>query len=117
MKNWKTTILTAVFAAIAASGLAPAEPHASLYQRLGGMPAIRAVVDDLVSRILADERVNKWFAHAASDPANAAAYKQKLADFCARAPGDPATTRGADIVTAHKGRGVTAKHSMPWWRT
>jgi hemoglobin len=109
MSNWKTTILTAVLAAITASGMAAAEPHASLYQRLGGMPAIRAVVDDLVNRILADERVNKWFAHAASDPASAAAYKQKLADFLCQGTGGPCQYTGVDIVTAHKGRGVTGE--------
>lgn len=107
MQNWKSTILTAALAAITVSGLAAAEPHASLYQRLGGMPAIRAVVDDLVSRILADERINKWFAHAASDPANATAYKEKLADFLCQGTGGPCRYTGADIVTAHKGRGVT----------
>jgi hemoglobin len=108
MKNYKTTILTAVLAAITVSGLGAAE-HASLYQRLGGMPAIRAVVDDLVSRILADERVNKWFAHAASDPATAEAYKRKLADFLCEGTGGPCQYTGADIVTAHKGRGVTGE--------
>jgi len=75
MKNWKTKILTATLAALTVSGLAAAEPHASLYRRLGGMPAIRAVKDDLVSRILADERVRKWSAHAAVDRANAAAKR------------------------------------------
>lgn len=109
MKNWKTTIMTAVLAAITVSGLAAAEPHASLYLRLGGMPAIRAAVDDLVSRILADERVNKWFAHAASDPANAEAYKRRLADFLCQGAGGPCQYNGPDIVTAHKGSGVTGE--------
>src|ERR1039457_5126339 len=110
MKNWKTTILTAaLLAAITVSGLAAAEPHASLYQRLGGMPAIRAVVDDLVSRILADERVNKWFAHAASDPANAAAYKRSLADFLCQGTGGPCQYTGPAIVTPHTVPGGTGE--------
>jgi hemoglobin len=109
MKNWRTTILTVGMAAITVSFLAAAEPHASLYQRLGGMPAIRAVVDDLVSRILADERVNKWFAHAAVDPANAAAYKENLADFLCQSAGGPCRYAGVDMVTAHKGRAITSQ--------
>ncbi len=40
-------------------------PPVSLYERLGGIAAIRAVVEDLVGGILADNRVNRWFAHAA----------------------------------------------------
>jgi hemoglobin len=109
MKKWKkrqTTIAAAALTALCVSTLA-AEVHGSLYQRLGGMPAIRAVVDDLVTRILADERVNKWFAHAAADPAKATAYKEKLADFLCQSTGGPCQYAGPDIVTAHKGRAVT----------
>ncbi|HLK66927.1 MAG TPA: group 1 truncated hemoglobin [Bryobacteraceae bacterium] len=79
----------------------------NLYQRLGGMPAIQAVVDDLVTRILADERVNRYFAHAGADPENARAYKAKLADFICQATGGPCKYAGADMVTAHAGRGIT----------
>jgi len=47
----------------------------TLYERLGGQPAVQAVASGLVDRILADNRINKWFAHAASTPENTAAYK------------------------------------------
>jgi hemoglobin len=107
MKNWKSTILAAALAAGLASGQTAVKTQENLYQRLGGMPAIRAVVDDLVGRILADDRVNGWFAHAASDPAIAAAYKAKLADFLCQGTGGPCKYTGADLVTAHRGRGVT----------
>jgi hypothetical protein len=46
----------------------------SLYDRLGGMRAIHAVVDDLTGRTLAD-----------ADPRRAAAYKANLADFLCQA--------------------------------
>jgi hemoglobin len=88
---------------------AEADRPAPLFDRLGGMPAVRAVVDDLVNRILADDRVNKWFAHAASDPERAAAYKVKLADFVCLATGGPCKYAGMDMVAAHTGRGVTAE--------
>jgi hemoglobin len=107
MKTWKTTILAAGLGAGMAWGETASEQHASLYERLGGMPAIRAVVDDLVSRVLADNRVNQWFLHLASDPAKAAAYKAKFADFLCQGTGGPCKYTGADIVAAHKGRGVT----------
>jgi hemoglobin len=99
MKTWKPIVLAAGMAAVISSGLIAAEPHASLYERLGGMPAIRAVVDDLVGRILADQRANHWFAHAA--------YKAKLADFICQGTGGPCHYTGADIVSAHRGRGIT----------
>jgi hemoglobin len=79
----------------------------SLYERLGGMPAVRAVVDDLVARILADGRINRWFEHAASSPEAALAYKTKLADFVCQASGGPCHYTGKDMEMAHKGRGIT----------
>ena len=107
MKKWSVLVLVAGMMASNSPRLAAEESRATLYDRLGGMTAIRAVVDDLVGRILADERVNQWFAHAASSPEIAAAYKAKLADFICQGTGGPCQYKGADIVSAHKGRGVT----------
>jgi hemoglobin len=109
MKTLTSTILALAFCGYCVSPVAAADGDrpASLFQRLGGMPAIEAVVDDFVGRILADDRVNQFFAHAASDPANARAYKAKLADFICQATGGPCKYAGADMFTAHRGRGVT----------
>jgi hemoglobin len=88
---------------------AEVDRSASLYNRLGGMPAIQAVVDDLMARMLGDARVNRWFAHAAADPERSNAYKAKLADFVCQATGGPCKYAGTDMVAAHKGRGITAE--------
>jgi len=108
MKNCRVLILAAMAASFG-PGMRAAdnEQPASLYQRLGGLPAIQAVVDDFVTRILADERVNRWFAHAAADPENARAYKAKLADFICQGTGGPCKYTGAGMFAAHKDRGVT----------
>jgi hemoglobin len=106
MKNWKAFMVVAGMTTCITSGFA-VDDSASLYDRLGGMPAIRSVVEDFVVRILADERVNKWFAHAGSDPEKAAAYKSSLADFICHNTGGPCQYMGPDMLTAHKGRGIT----------
>ncbi len=106
------TILTAALSAAFLMGalVMPANAQTkSLYERLGGMPAIRAVVDDFVSRILADTRVNGWFAHAANNPANAAAYKAALADFLCQATGGACKYAGRDMGSVHKGRRITGE--------
>ncbi|HTS27836.1 MAG TPA: group 1 truncated hemoglobin [Bryobacteraceae bacterium] len=109
MRTLTATLLVAGVAVLAASRLPAADSDrpASLYQRLGGRPAIEAVVDDLVSRILADDRVNTYFAHAGSSREAADAYKSKLADFICQATGGPCKYMGADITAAHQGRGIT----------
>jgi hemoglobin len=104
----RNLIATAVAALVLISGGRAADTEKPLYERLGGKPAIQAVAADLVDRILLDGRVNRWFAHAASSPENTALYKAKLSDFLCQSLGGPCKYSGLDMVTAHKGRGVTA---------
>jgi hemoglobin len=80
----------------------------SLYDRLGGRPAVQAVASGLVDRILIDNRVNKWFTHAAASTENTNAYKTKLTDFICVSVGGPCKYTGLDMISAHKGRGVTS---------
>jgi hemoglobin len=109
MNGFRTAILGFGMTVVMLSGLTAEEAHASLYQRLGGMPAIRAVVDDYFVRIMADERVNKWFAHAASDPERGELYKSMLADFICQGTGGPCKYTGPDMQAAHRGRGITGE--------
>jgi hemoglobin len=91
----------------AASRAQGADAGKSLYERLGGQPAVQAVANGLVDRILKDERVNHWFAHAAASAANTAEYKAKLASFLCVGVGGPCKYTGLDMMAAHRGRGVT----------
>jgi hemoglobin len=93
---------------LAGGPLTAAGDEATLYERLGGKPAVTAVASGLVDRILQDARVNAWFARAAASPENAAAYKAKLYDFVCQATGGPCTYTGQDMITAHRGRRVTS---------
>jgi len=102
-----TITVCGLLAALTLTANAADGPKGTLYERLGGMPAVRAVVDDFVTRILADTRVNHWFAHAASSPETAAAYKTKLADFVCQAAGGPCKYAGKDMAAAHQGRDIT----------
>jgi len=72
------------------------------------MPAVKAAAGDLVDRILLDQRINGWFAHAASSPEATAAYKSTLADFVCQSTGGPCQYKGRDMATAHAGRAVTS---------
>ena len=73
------------------------------------MPSIQAVTNDLVDCILADARVNKWFAHAASTPENTKHYKSTLASFLCQSTGGPCKYTGPDFAAVHKGRGITSE--------
>ena len=100
-------VLAATLLAAVCVAQTPA-PTKSLYDRLGGQPAVNAVASGLVDKILADKRVNAWFAHAASTPENTKLYKEKLASFICQSTGGPCKYTGMDMTAAHKGRGVTS---------
>lgn len=109
IKTWRSAGLL-IAAGLSIFGvLQGAEAEKSLYVRLGGQPAVQAVASGLVDSILTDNRVNKWFTHAAASPANADAYKAKLAEFICKNTGGPCNYTGRDMVTAHRGRGVTSE--------
>jgi hemoglobin len=77
-------------------------PNASLFERLGGKPAIEAVVDEFLARIAVDEKVNAAFAGA-----NLPKLRQRLVELVCVGTGGPCTYSGRDMKTAHAGMGAT----------
>jgi len=73
----------------------------SLYERLGGIDAIRAVVDDFVANVAADKRINAFFAHTDIDR-----LKHNLVDQICQGTGGPCTYTGRSMKDAHAGMGV-----------
>jgi hemoglobin len=100
-----TLTLTACVAL--ASFTVVAQPPNTLYDRLGGKPAITAVVDEFVARVAADKRINSFFAGLAGDPNRLAAFKGKLVDQICEASGGPCKYTGRDMKSAHQGMGIT----------
>jgi hemoglobin len=78
----------------------------SLYDRLGGKNAISAVVDQFVSHVAADARINGFFAKTASDPERLKTFKMNLATQICEATGGPCKYTGKDMKRAHMGMGV-----------
>ncbi|TMQ02295.1 MAG: hypothetical protein E6J91_52700 [Deltaproteobacteria bacterium] len=76
----------------------PAAPDRPLFDRLGGLPAITAVVDEFVSRTTTDPKIKHRFFN--TDAAN---LKRLLVEFVAQATGGNVTYSGRDMATAHAG--------------
>jgi hemoglobin len=77
----------------------------SLYQRLGGMEAITAVVDDFVGNVARDRRINRFFAKT-----DIPRLKRLLvAQICAGS-GGPCVYRGRSMKDAHRGLGIRNRH-------
>lgn len=86
----------------ATTASAPVVAQASLYDRLGGKPAITAVVDRMVANIAANPKINGRFADA-----DIPALKSKLVDQICEAAGGPCRYTGLDMRTAHAGMMIT----------
>jgi hemoglobin len=86
-----------------ASAPAPSKPRTgSLFDRLGGMSAISAVVDDFAGNVLGDTRINKKFAKT-----DAPRLLANLKDFVCMATGGPCKYNGLSMKKSHEHMRVT----------
>ena len=109
MRSWTATYLTIGGLLLTLGGCNTVEPAGgkmmtdkSLYDRLGGKPAITAVVEDFVARVAADTRINGKFANA-----NIPRLKMQLVEQICQASGGPFTYNGRDMKTTHAGMGIS----------
>ena len=75
---------------------------ASLFERLGGLDAITAVVDSFVARCAGDDRINGKFART-----DIPRLKKMLVDQVCEAAGGPCTYIGRGMRETHDGMAVT----------
>jgi hemoglobin len=76
--------------------------QASLYERLGGLNAVKVVVDDFVGFVAADTRINRHFAKT-----DVPKLKQHLVDQVCQGTGGPCKYQGRDMATTHKGMNIS----------
>jgi hemoglobin len=107
--TWRRTIGTLVAVSALVAGCAGgmqgdrmAMEKKSLYDRLGGKPAITAVVDDFIGNVAGDTRINQRFANA-----DIPRLKRMLVDQICQASGGPCTYTGASMKDAHKGMKIS----------
>jgi hemoglobin len=83
----------------------------TLWDRLGGEPAVTAVVDEFVNTAATDPKVNfvrkgtprEWEA----SPANVKRLKRRLVEFISANTGGPLKYQGRDMVSSHTGMNIT----------
>ncbi len=79
---------------------------ASLYQKIGGKPALDAVVESFYVKVLADARIKHFF-----DDVNMTKQRRKQKEFLAAALGGPIPWTGKDLRKAHEHiTGLTDEH-------
>lgn len=91
---------------LAQSAVAPASPpvamNDSLYKAFGEKPGLIRLMDDFMTRLLADPRTGPHF-----KPVNQANVKTQLVDQFCRVTGGPCVYKGADMKSAHSNLDIT----------
>jgi len=77
----------------------------TLYERLGGYDAIAAVADNLLPRLENDAQLGRFWANRGDD--GIAREKQLLIDYLCTSAGGPLLYTGRDMLTSHRGMGIT----------
>ena len=75
---------------------AGARADKTLYESMGGEPALRAALDHFADIVVADDRINFTFAEA-----NMAKFKQLLFEQLCNLSGGPCKYTGRDMRTSH----------------
>jgi hemoglobin len=84
----------------AAPPTTPAGP--TLYERLGGAPAVTAVVGSFLGTVAADPRINAFFA-----TTDVARLQTQVVNQLGEATGGPQVYEGASMADAHAGLNIT----------
>ena len=84
------------------------QDSANLYERLGGVYSIATVVDDLIDRVMADQRLN---ANPLVDEAHhkvpPAGFKFLVTEMLCWAAGGPQRYSGKDMLSSHRHLRIT----------
>jgi hemoglobin len=82
-----------------------AQSHDALYQALGQKQGLSALMDDFMTRLMADARMQPFF-----KDTNQANFKAQLADQLCQVSGGPCTYKGPDMKTAHNSMDINKTH-------
>jgi len=77
----------------------------SIYEKIGGEPAVDAAVDIFYKKVLSDDRINEFF-----DSVDMAGQIQKQKAFLTMVFGGPNSYTGKDMREAHKHMNLTEEH-------
>jgi len=77
----------------------------SLYERIGGEPAVSELMDAFYDRVVADPELRPFFENVSMDK-----LRRMQREFFSAALGGPATYTGRPISEVHAGRGIELRH-------
>ena len=77
----------------------------SIYEQIGGRPSLKAAVDGLYGRLIADPELGRFFPSGVGE-----VHRGYVITLLGQALGGPERYRGPDLVAAHSKLGITDAH-------
>lgn len=81
------------------------DPEATLYERIGGAPAIASLIDEFYGHVLADPLLAPFFADTPMD-----GLRRMQREFFAAALDGPIRYSGPALTEVHDGLGIETRH-------
>lgn len=88
------------------------EKQKSLYERLGSIDGITAIVDEVVEKHMTNPDVKSRFLPLKDNPKHFADVRQHLINFFAAGSGGPEQYTGKDMPAAHRGMNISKGEYM-----
>lgn len=111
MKNLSVFLFTCLFSGILLLACGKEDttptPTPTLYERLGGISAISAVVDQFLANVVGDNTINARFAPTVADPFRTQLLRNNLIDQICAGSGGPCQYKGKTMMEAHKNMNIT----------
>ena len=98
----RALLLGAALLAGTAQAQTAAAPDDTLYQQLGAQPGLTKLMDDFMTRLLADSRMGPFF----KDVDHQHVKEELVTQFC-EVSGGPCKRKGPDMKKAHSGMDIT----------
>jgi hemoglobin len=98
----RALLLGAALLAGTAQAQTAAAPDDTLYQQLGAQPGLTKLMDDFMTRLLADSRMGPFF----KDVDHQHVKEELVTQFC-EVSGGPCKRKGPDMKKAHAGMDIT----------
>jgi hemoglobin len=98
----RALLLGAALLAGTAQAQTAAAPDDTLYQQLGAQPGLTKLMDDFMTRLLADSRMGPFF----KDVDHQHVKAELVTQFC-EVSGGPCKRKGPDMKKAHSGMDIT----------
>lgn len=98
---FRGVLLCAALVGSAAHAQTMAAPDDTLYQQLGAQPGLTRLMDDFMTRLLADSRMGPFF----KDVDHQHVKEELVTQFC-EVSGGPCKRKGPDMKKAHSGMDI-----------